>query len=1359
MIQFHNKHLTKAFVLIGILFFMSIRPVYSGEDAGNVGKSEKEILKTYLKSAADTRFTSPNDRKKFAVLALELAVKAKDKSSEYEARVLLGLAFVNIGDINNAKEVFDKILEEVSEDDYPNFVATSYNQTGEIFRFKGDFINALENHYKALDIASKNKDYYEKAFSLNAIGVVLRNLSDSSQAILFYNEALKVSETHKIYDQEIQSMLNIGNLHWYSKKYDLALKCYNKAIELCHKNNVRDELASLYNNIGNVYRDKAEYTTAIQYYNKSIIELDQNPERLLYGIVIKNIGQVYYLLNDLDKAESYLLKSLEYNIFNDLKRFTRDNQELLAMVYAKKGDYRKAYEHMDEYAKTNSEILNENVIQKYISLQQTFLKQKNMFSIQNEKSIKRNNILILVSVTLSIIMIFAFILLLQNRQKQYYIKELKKSIEEKSETEKALRKSEKNYFTLISHMNEGMIHTDPFDFILFANEKACKMFGFTHDEFVGKNIYELLEIPGDKVLLDEKTELRKKGISDRYEVRFKRRNGKMLWASLSVAPVLDENGVLNGTVGIINDISEQKRHEEELKELTSDLNQKIKQLNCLYDISDITGIPGITYSEIFTKALDILPIGLKYSHDACVEILFENQRFYSKDYKETKWSYSAPIKVTNKKLGVLKVCYLSEKPIVSKDVFHFNEKILIKNIAEKLGQIIESKNMECALKESREKLAEAHRIARLGNWEYDYCKQMFNYFENFFEVIGVNQRDRLIFDQEALFNHIHPDDSTLFADFMEQIKSCKAPNTNFMFRVNDHQGSLKYINTIGSIEYDATGKPIRYISTIQDVTDYKLNEELRHNMQLAQKTAEIKQQFLANMSHEMRTPMNGILGMIDFLLKTPLDEKQMDFALTIKHSSENLLNIINDILDLSKIEAGKLEIKPKNFNILSFIEKIKGLFGALAKQKNLKFISDTQEGIPEYIIADENRVAQIVTNLIGNAIKFTEKGSVKLHITYFNRTEENVQIRIDVIDTGIGISKEDQQRLFQPFTQLDNSITRPQEGTGLGLSISKRLAELLEGEIGFNPSYKKGANFFFTFKAHIGSKESLQIAELPVIPENSNLNLHILVVEDNHVNQRILSMMLKDMGCETTLASNGEEAIMLMKNQKFNAVFMDIQMPVMDGVTAMQILRKKYKNLPPIIALSANAMSNDIERYMKQGMDDYITKPVNPALVYEKLLKIKNTSHTGKYKNTVLMNELNEQPLSEINSHKNGLINDFNSFPQLNPKNIETLRRQTQNAPGLFSELFTSFIEDCNELIAQISDSIVSKDYKKLSEAIHTIKGLSGTIGASRMYEITSFIDKSNKSNDFTTAVDLYPTLNQCFVELREYINSDVIAS
>ncbi len=400
------------------------------------------------------------------------------------------------------------------------------------------------------------------------------------------------------------------------------------------------------------------------------------------------------------------------------------------------------------------------------------------------------------------------------------------------------------------------------------------------------------------------------------------------------------------------------------------------------------------------------------------------------------------------------------------------------------------------------------------------------------------------------------------------------------------------------------------------VLKQKHNEELKRNVQLAEKTAQIKHQFLANMSHEMRTPMNGILGMVDFLLQTKLDEKQLDYAKTIKNSSETLLNLINDVLDLAKIEAGTMKVTPNEFNIHKLLNEVLSLFKASIEQKGLAINLYYSKDLPDFLIADKNRINQIINNLLSNAIKFTNSGSISIFVSkqkddesnnlkFLNEhNEKKIKVRVEVKDTGIGISKENQADLFLSFSQIDSTYTRNYEGTGLGLAISKRLVELMGGEIGLNSEMGKGSTFWFTFEAIPISESSLN--EAPKTNPNNikyNFNLKVLLVEDKYINQKVITLMLHNVGCKIEVANNGMEALKIFEENNCDLILMDIQMPIMDGVTAVKELNRRHSKLPPIIGLSANAMEGDAEKYIAEGMDDYLSKPVSAEQLYEKIIK------------------------------------------------------------------------------------------------------------------------------------------------------------
>ncbi len=353
--------------------------------------------------------------------------------------------------------------------------------------------------------------------------------------------------------------------------------------------------------------------------------------------------------------------------------------------------------------------------------------------------------------------------------------------------------------------------------------------------------------------------------------------------------------------------------------------------------------------------------------------------------------------------------------------------------------------------------------------------------------------------------------------------------------------------------------------------------------------------FLANMSHEIRTPLNGIIGMSEILSKTELTDKQSEFLSSIKLSGEDLLIIINDILDFSKIEAGQLQIENISFSIHEQTTNVFKVLQLKADEKNinLEFIID--KNVPEFIFSDPLRIKQILINLINNAIKFTEKGDVKLKVSVLIGLDNQLFLKFQIIDTGIGISKENIKKMFQEFTQADSSTTRKHGGTGLGLTISKKLTELMGGEVGLTSEVGVGSTFSFTIKTSVGKKpkEDLKTKSKLTLPKN----LKILLVEDNLINQKVSSIMIKQIGFPCDIAANGEVAVLMHKENKYDIIFMDILMPVMDGMEATQQIRKwdlknNISENTTIIALTANAFKDDIEKYLNHGMDHYLSKPL-----------------------------------------------------------------------------------------------------------------------------------------------------------------------
>ncbi|MCF8372300.1 MAG: response regulator [Bacteroidales bacterium] len=375
------------------------------------------------------------------------------------------------------------------------------------------------------------------------------------------------------------------------------------------------------------------------------------------------------------------------------------------------------------------------------------------------------------------------------------------------------------------------------------------------------------------------------------------------------------------------------------------------------------------------------------------------------------------------------------------------------------------------------------------------------------------------------------------------------------------------------------------------------SQKLKIEKEKAEAATHSKSLFLASMSHEIRTPMNGIIGMADILKQTPLNEDQREFLNIINISGNNLMTIINDILDFSKIESGQVMLEHIDFNMYDEVNDIMKLLRLKASEKGLKLTSHIHPSVPEMVIGDPTRIKQVLINLLNNAIKFTDKGYVKLEISVSEKENDRITIIFKIIDTGIGISEQGKKNLFKVFSQADKTVTRKYGGTGLGLAISKNLSILMDGEIGVESDEGSGSTFWFTAKLEraISQKpESNETKSTPGIENKSHLS--VLIAEDNPINQKVASYNVERLGHKVDLAENGKEAVEKYQNNKYDLILMDIYMPEMNGVEATKAIRdleekNNEKKKIKIVAVTANALKGDREKFLAEQMDGYISKP------------------------------------------------------------------------------------------------------------------------------------------------------------------------
>ena len=757
----------------------------------------------------------------------------------------------------------------------------------------------------------------------------------------------------------------------------------------------------------------------------------------------------------------------------------------------------------------------------------------------------------------------------------------------------------------------SIIATDSVGLITVFNRGAEQMLGYTSEEMVGKQSPAIVHLETEVVArgrelteeigkpvqgFDIFVEKVRNGQPEERDWTFVRKDGKTLTGNLVVTASYDTSGSIIGFVGVVMDVTARKAAENQLRTLAQRLTLATQALQAgiwdwdvrtdqiIWDekMYELYGVPKnlqVNY-QMWTDA--VVPQDLPATA-AVLQLVIASKSQGSAEFR---------IQLPN---GTIRYI-LAAAGVVLDDAGQVAHVIGV-NIDTTVG-----KESEDALRLSEERFSSAFKYAAIGMALVSLDGGFLKVNQALCDATGYSAAE---LTGKTFQELTHPDDLEASTVVMRQLL-CGEINFSKIEKRHIHKdGRVVWTLVSVSLLRDQQNRPLYFIAHIEDISESKQalirQQELTEKAQAADRA---KSEFLANMSHEIRTPMNGVIGMTDLLLNGDLSPSQREFTETIRASGETLLTIINDILDFSKIEAGKLVFEALDFDLVETVESPLEMLAAAAHAKGVELAGAIAPEIPRRLRGDPGRLRQILTNLIGNAIKFTEKGEVVVRVGIVDQTETHVTVRFNIEDTGIGISLAAQKAIFQPFSQADGSTTRKYGGTGLGLAIAKQLVTMMEGEIGVQSEAQKGAKFWFTAKFE-------KQPGLVIERENQKLSdLRVLIVDDNVTNLQILRQQLLAWRIQPDCAVSGEESLRMMRDaasagKPYDLALVDFQMPEMDGLTLVRAIKcERAIGTTRLVILSSHGQSLRPAELQELGINSCLTKPVKQSRLFDCLSEI-----------------------------------------------------------------------------------------------------------------------------------------------------------
>jgi PAS domain S-box-containing protein len=841
------------------------------------------------------------------------------------------------------------------------------------------------------------------------------------------------------------------------------------------------------------------------------------------------------------------------------------------------------------------------------------------------------------------------------------------------------------------------------------NLAAEQMFGYTAEEALGHHAAELLVPEEVRPIVDQVWQdlIDQRGgtysINDNFT-----KDGRKITCEWHNTGLINTEGKILGVLSVIQDITERKQAEleitiqkaylEQLFEASTEaiafINEKgsVERIN-----SQFTELFGFTSNELIGQSLDdsIIPPSLSEEGKSVTTEIKKGRHIFLESVRQRKDGILIDVSITGMPIS-----------IEGKDagIYAIYRDISNQKKAE-LEITIQKAYLEQLFEASTEAIAfinENDRVERINS----QFTVIFGFPPD--EVIGRSLDDTIIPPSR------HEEGKTV----KEEIKKGRHIFHESVRQRKD--GSLLDVSVTG-MPISIKGKGAGVYAIYRDISSQKKAEqELKKAKTAAEEATRAKSIFLANMSHEIRTPLNAIIGLSHLAKETQLTPQQIDYQEKIHASAYTLLRLIDDILDFSKIEAGKLDLEKINFDLVDVLERMSSIISVKSNEKSIGFSIHVPDSIPNYLNGDALRLEQVLLNLTSNAVKFTSKGKVSVAVELAEESEQEAVLRFIISDTGIGMSLEQIEQLFQPFHQADFSITRKYGGTGLGLAICRRLLDMMGSEIQVQSTLGVGSKFSFMARFEKAEYERSEIITDISMEQTKELlvNRRILLVEDNDTNLQVARELLEQVGLDVVAATNGLEAVSLAAKERFDGILMDIQMPVMDGLTAAREIRNGPSPPDlPILAMTANAMIADREECMAAGMNDHIAKPIKPEILYKILVRrlradidVNGYLKNGKTHETVSLEAASDLPRLEGVDVKAGLLAVNNDWK-------------------LYTKLLYNFHNRHQHVKKEIQTELAHGNLGVAQRLAHTIKGVAGTIGAKRLSEISAQLESAIKND------------------------------